>query len=87
MTAAIVQLRAKVDGALVTYFFSTDEGRSFHSIGDPVPIRFSWWKGARPAIFAYNTNAAARPTGFVDVDWFHYQALPSAPGAAIADTR
>jgi beta-xylosidase len=46
------------------FFFSLDEGRTFQPYGDVVPLQFSWWKGARPALFTYGSP------GWVDVDWF-----------------
>ena len=77
-----IQLRARVLGEVANYSYSLDGGRSFQPLGQPVKLAFSWWKGARPALFAYNTNPApASPvngvSGYVDFDWAHYQALPS----------
>lgn len=42
---------------------------------------FSWWKGARPALLAFNTDPGDAATGYADYDWAHYRALPS-PGPA-----
>jgi hypothetical protein len=37
-------------------------------LGDPAWLaRFSWWKGARPALFSFNRKGAG---GSVDIDWF-----------------
>ena len=71
--AQIVQLRARVDGDVATYFYSVDEGQTFVPLGEPVRLVFSWWKGARPAVFAFNTESAHG--GFIDVDWVRYEAL------------
>jgi Beta xylosidase C-terminal Concanavalin A-like domain len=72
-----IQLRIRVDGDQARYFYSLDDGRSFEPIGVPTPIQFSWWKGARPSLFAY-TTATADP-GAVDIDWVHYQSLGEYP--------
>ncbi len=79
--ANTIQLRARVLGEVANYSYSLDGGRSFQSLGQPVKLAFSWWKGARPALFAYNTNPAPTSpvnggSGYVDFDWAHYQALP-----------
>ena len=75
VSVGVVQLRGRVDGEVATYFYSVDEGKTFVPLGEGVKLAFSWWKGARPAIFAFNTETRAR-AGFVDVDWVHYQAVP-----------
>ncbi len=62
-----IQLRLRVDGDGVSYAYSVDEGRSFQGLGGSMPIAFSWWKGARPALFAYSTRAEGE--GYVDFDW------------------
>lgn len=71
----VVQLRAHVTGDLAMYSYSIDDGATFTPIGSEVKLAFGWWKGARPAIFAYNSDAAAKTHGFVDVDWVRYKAL------------
>lgn len=70
-----IQLRARLDGELATYAYSVDDGRTFTPFGTEVKLVFSWWKGARPGVFAFNTDSAAKQNGFVDVDWVHYNAL------------
>jgi beta-xylosidase len=72
---AIVELRARVKINTATYFYSVDGGVSFQPLGKPVELVFSWWKGARPALFAYNDTAAS--TGYADFDWLHYLPLSS----------
>lgn len=74
---ANVQLRVHVEGDQARYFFSLDDGRTFRALGATTHIRFSWWKGARPALFAY-TMLACDP-GAVDFDWVHYLALGPNP--------
>ena len=68
-----VQLRARVVVDTATYSYSLDEGRTFQPLGSPVQLVFSWWKGARPALFAYNIIAASK--GYADFDWLHYTPL------------
>jgi beta-xylosidase len=65
-----LQLRVRVDGDRADYFYSLDDGRTFHPIGAPSQIRASWWKGPRPSLFAYTT--ADSDPGTVDFDWVHY---------------
>lgn len=73
----ILQLRVIVDGDVARYSYSLDDGHTFHALGAATRIRFSWWKGSRPALFAY-TGAAADP-GAVDFDWVHYRPLGKNP--------
>lgn len=77
-----VQLRAVVHADTATYYYSLDDGQSFHPLGTPVDLAFSWWKGARPALFSFTTAtapccASTDSDGFVDVDWVHYRPLPA----------
>jgi hypothetical protein len=72
---SLIQLRARVLINTVTYLYSTDGGVSFQPLGKQVELQFSWWKGARPALFAYNNLAASK--GHADFDWLHY--LPLSP--------
>lgn len=65
LKARKVDLRVEVTPEQTArYFFSMDEGRTFQSLGHPAPLQFSWWKGARPALFTYGNG------GWIDVDWF-----------------
>jgi beta-xylosidase len=73
----IVQLRVDVDGDQARYSYSLDDGKSFQRLGAGAQIRFSWWKGSRPAIFAYTTEHS--DPGAVDFDWVHYQAMGANP--------
>ncbi len=68
-----LQLRVTIRGNTATYAYSLDDGKTFHRLGPPVELVFSWWKGARPALFAFNTVAESR--GWVDFDWVHYRPL------------
>jgi beta-xylosidase len=73
-----IQLRAELHTDTATYAYSFDDGRTFHSLGTPVQLAFSWWKGARPALFAWHTGKPS--TGYVDFDWMHYEPLPQPAG-------
>jgi hypothetical protein len=61
---------------MVTYLYTLDNGHSFQTLGTPTKAVFSWWKGARLALFAFNTKQQ-KPSGYVDFDWVHY--TPIAP--------
>jgi beta-xylosidase len=78
VSARTVLLRATVHKDTVTYAWSSDNGRHFQTLGDPLPLVFSWWKGARPALFAFHTGDTA-PAGFADFDFLHYRPLPTTP--------
>ncbi len=58
----------------VSYYYSTDNGKSFAALGGPAKMRFSFWKGARPALFSYNTEGSEHGCGpagcgYADIDW------------------
>lgn len=72
--ASVVLLRVRMKATTATYSYSVDQGRSFEALGTPVKLQFSWWKGARPALFAFNTKGVSQ--GSADFDWVHYKALP-----------
>lgn len=69
-----LELRVRIEGDQATYFYRTENAKDFDQLGPTVPITFSWWKGARPALFAYTTEAGGE-TGFIDFDWAHYRPL------------
>jgi len=72
-----LQLRVRVDGDQARYFYSLDDGKTFRPLGTLTPIHFSWWKGSRPSLFAYTTQAS--DPGVIDFDWAHYQAEGANP--------
>ena len=74
VTGGTVDLRVRVVVDTASYFYSVDGGKSFEPLGPSVPITFSWWKGSRPALFAYTTHAEGS-AGYVDFDWARYRAL------------
>jgi hypothetical protein len=67
ITGSQVQLRMSIADETVAYEYSTDEGASFQPLGTGAKLRFSWWKGARPALFSFTT--ADGDAGHVDFDW------------------
>jgi beta-xylosidase len=71
-----IQLRAMVHGDSVQYSYSDDEGKTFRNLGPETPIDFSWWKGARPALFHYVDPQVAGADSHIDVDWVHVEPLP-----------
>ena len=70
-------LRLRTENEMVSYEFSTDDGGSFTPWGDQVKLRFSWWKGARPALFSFNTGEGE--PGYADFDWVHVSVTPAPP--------
>lgn len=72
-----LQLRVRVIGDQARYSFSLDDGKTFQELGGAAQIRFSWWKGSRPALFAYTTLDG--DPGAVDFDWVKYRALGPNP--------
>jgi beta-xylosidase len=77
LSQTVIQLRVRVSGDQALYFYSLDDGKTFHALGAATPIRFSWWKGSRPSLFAWTTLNS--DPGVVDFDWVRYQALAPNP--------
>ena len=73
LAGGVVWLRVRVNGDSASYSYSVDEGKSFEAIGPAVGLKFSWWKGSRPALFAYTTEQGG-DAGQVDFDWARYVA-------------
>jgi beta-xylosidase len=73
----ILQLRVRVDGDKARYSYSLDGGHTFQAFGGATQIGASWWKGPRPALFAYTMEGT--DSGFVDIDWVRYQPLGNNP--------
>ena len=70
LEAGAIQLRLKATlDDMVYYEYSIDDGKTFTRFGNPTRLRFSWWKGARPALFSFNTGDGE--AGFADFDWAH----------------
>jgi beta-xylosidase len=73
LPGTIVCLRMQVDDEQVLYSYSLDEGKTYRSLGSRVPMLFSWWKGARPALFTFNTDTHTVQAGSADFDWVRIQ--------------
>ncbi len=73
LAAKALDLRVEVAGQTARYSYSLDGGTTFVALGAPAPLRFSWWKGVRPALFAYGDPAQAKQggvkSGVADFDW------------------
>ena len=75
--ARTIDLRVEVTtGQTARFLYSLDRGRTFLPFGYAAPLRFSWWKGARPALFSYRKPVSRTGSdGWVDVDWFRVKIL------------
>lgn len=68
LSAGTVDLRVAVADQAARYSYSLDGGKSFVEMGGAPLPKFSWWKGARPALFSYGLPGQAKP-GIADFDW------------------
>ncbi len=68
---AMVELRVEVTPDQTAHYSFRLDGGVFQPLGPSPPLRFSWWKGARPALFSYVAPAKAVGAGWIDVDWVH----------------
>ena len=75
VSAKIVELRVSLMNETTSYTYSLDSGKTFLPLGQAVKAVFSWWKGARPALFAFTTNTQSAKSNYVDVDWAHYRPI------------
>ncbi len=75
VSARAIQLRMHVADEIVSYSYSVDEGRSFVPFGPASRMKFSWWKGARPALFTFSSGPLAADGGAVDFDWVQVERL------------
>jgi beta-xylosidase len=73
VTGDVVLLRMQVEEEKVRYSFSLDDGKTFRDIGIRTPMLFSWWKGARPALFTFNINESGSSEGIADFDWIRFR--------------
>ena len=74
-------LRVVIDNELAEFSYSIDEGKTFQPFGTRAKLLFSWWKGARPALFTYTSNASA--SGIADFDWLRVDM----PTPSVASTK
>jgi beta-xylosidase len=70
--ASVLQLKINVANGEARFSYSVNDGKSFAGLGASAKLRFSWWKGSRPALFTYNVSGRTANLGSVDVDWFHW---------------
>lgn len=75
LEANSLQLRMLVEDERVRYAYSLDDGKTFVPFGTESQMRFSWWKGARPALFTYTRDAESSGEGHADVDWVHIRQI------------
>lgn len=87
ISATSLILRVCLLGDTAHYFYSMDQGKTFIAEGAAVPIIFSWWKGSRPSIFAFNTLKPASPDSYIDVAWAHYTPIKERSMEACTATR
>ncbi len=71
ITADSLLLRVNVDDEFARYSYSMDEGKTFKPFGTRAKLMFSWWKGARPALFTFTSNQAGG--GIADFDWMRVE--------------
>jgi hypothetical protein len=64
-----IQVRLDIADEMAWYSYSLDEGKTFVPFGERSKLRFSWWKGARPALFSFTLRDTEAQAGHVDVDW------------------
>jgi beta-xylosidase len=67
LPADAVDLRVTVADQAARYSYSRDGGRTFVDMGGGILPRFSWWKGARPALFSYGDPSQPK-AGVADFD-------------------
>jgi beta-xylosidase len=75
LTSKTLSLRVEVADQTARYSYSLDGGKSFVALGAPAPLRFSWWKGARPALFTYGDPGQPKQ-GVADFDWVTVKPAP-----------
>ena len=69
----IVYLRLYLDGISQNYSFAYSvDNKTFTPLGNSFEVNFGYWKGIRPALFCYNTEAKG---GKVHFDWARYDIL------------
>jgi beta-xylosidase len=74
VTAQSILFRVRVEDEQALYSYSLDDGKTFRQFGSRSKLMFSWWKGARPALFTYDTSSDSAG-GKVDYDWVRVEVL------------
>jgi beta-xylosidase len=59
VTTDSILLRVRVDEEHAEYSYSIDDGKTFQPFGTRSKLMFSWWKGARPALFSFTSSDSA----------------------------
>ncbi len=71
LSAEALLLRVNVDDEFARYSYSVDEGKTFKPFGTRAKLMFSWWKGARPALFTFTSDKSGG--GIADFDWLRVE--------------
>lgn len=74
MPAGAVDLRVSVADQAANYSYSRDGGKTFVDMGGGILPRFSWWKGARPALYSYGAPGETK-LGVADFDWIDVKSV------------
>lgn len=69
-----IELTAHVNLAGETRFAFSPDGHEQIALGGACKLCAGFWKGVRPCLYSYNTQAEA---GWVDVDWFRFEETES----------
>jgi len=70
ITSSVIWIRSVIDKDCInTYYFSID-GQSFKPFGGKYTLKWGGFRGDTIGIYNYNNQ---NESGFVDIDWFHYQ--------------
>jgi beta-xylosidase len=70
-----VLLRMNIENETARFSYSLDTGKTYLPLGGRAAMRFSWWKGIRPALFSYSASEASRRLGYADFDWINIRQL------------
>ncbi|WP_252891209.1 hypothetical protein [Thermoclostridium stercorarium] len=65
-----VWFRAEIDLNGITQFYFSTDNENFIQLGGPCRLEAGFWKGARIALFSYNT---VMDGGRADFNWFRYE--------------
>lgn len=71
LPSPVIWLKLEFDIASNTFrFLWSEDGKDYSPIGNPFPMDFGFWKGARPGLFSFNVN---QPSGTACFDDFVYE--------------
>jgi beta-xylosidase len=74
-TGSSIVLRLNVADETASTEYSLDDGKTFTSLGARARLKFSWWKGARPALFTYANTPLDGPPGRAAFDFLAVEVL------------